>query len=275
MQSLKTQIATYLQSKQAEVGVALYHLENGDSLTLGNQRHYPMQSVYKLHLALAVLHQIDKGKFSLDQKIFIKKSDLLPNTWSPLREKYPQGEVELPLSEIIAYTVSQSDNNGCDILFRLIGGPKKAHKYIRSLGIKAVNIKTTEEEMGKAEDVQFRNWTTPWAVIEVLNSFYHKNILSKNSYDFLWKTLLATSTCPKRLKGELPEGTQVAHKTGSSGTNPQGITAATNDVGIICLPNGKHLAIVVLVSNSKENTETNEKIIADISKMAFDAYSKP
>ncbi len=84
----------------------------------------PMLSVFKFHIALAVLNQVDKGNLTLDQKILIKKSDLLENTWSPLREKYPDGNVELPLSEIITYTVAQSDNNGCDILLRLIGGTK-------------------------------------------------------------------------------------------------------------------------------------------------------
>lgn len=78
----------------------------------------------------------------------------------------------------------------------------------------------------------------------------------------------------KRLKGQLPQGTVVAHKTGSSGTNKAGLTAAVNDIGIVFLPNGKPFFISVLVTDSNENAETNEKIIADIAKVMWDHFVK-
>ena len=83
-----------------------------------------------------------------------------------------------------------------------------------------------------------------------------------------------TSTGVNRLKGQLPENTVVAHKTGSSGTNKQtGITAAVNDIGIVFLPNGKHFYISVFVTDSKENADVNEKIIADIGKVVWDYFA--
>jgi beta-lactamase class A len=85
-----------------------------------------------------------------------------------------------------------------------------------------------------------------------------------------------TSTGKGRIRGQLPEGTPVAHKTGTSDTNKQGITAAINDIGIVTLPDGRHFAIGIFVSNSKENEATNEKIIADITKLAWDYFvNKP
>ena len=70
------------------------------------------------------------------------------------------------------------------------------------------------------------------------------------------------------------DGTVVAHKTGSSDTNDKGITAATNDIGIITLPNGKHFAIAVYVSDSSEKSDVNEKIIAEICKSVWDYLVK-
>jgi len=270
-QNPRQKIDSLIKTKKAEIGIAVYDLQTKDTITWGNHRKYPMQSVYKFHLALAVLHQVDKGKFSLEQKILVKKSDLLPNTWSPLREKYPEGNIELPLSEIIHYTVATSDNNGCDILFRLLGGTKKAHKYIKSLGIKEIAIKATEEEMHKEWNVQFTNWTTPLATVQLLQIFHQKNILSRTSQDFLWKTMVETSTGLKRMKYLLPKNTVVAHKTGTSG-DKDGVTSAINDMGIIQLPNGNYIAICVFVSNSKEDFNTNEKIIADVTKIIWDYY---
>lgn len=267
---LKQKIETYLKDKKATVGVAYYHFEKDKTVTVNNELRYPMQSVYKFHLALYVLSLVDKGLLSLDQKIKIEKADLDPDTWSPIRDKYPDGNVELSLSEVIGYTVSQSDNIGCDILFKLVGGTKKVHKYIRSLGIKDVAIRATEKQMHAMNKAQFTNYSKPYAALELLKKFYKGNILSAKSYDFLWNTMLATTTGPRKIKGLLPEGTPVAHKTGASGTNDKGVTAASNDIGIVTLPDGNHFAIVVFVSNSTETDDANQEIIATISKMCFD-----
>lgn len=269
---LRTQIKQVIAHKKADVGVSVYGIESKDTITVNGNKHYPMQSVFKFHIAMAVLNQVDKGKLSLSQKIHIKKSELLPNTWSPIRDAHPNGNVDLPLSEIIKYTVAQSDNNGCDILMRLIGGPKPINDYIHSLGVKDVAIQANEEEMHKEWDVQFLNWSTPKAITELLTTFYTKKVLSKTSFNFLWKTMVETSTGTNRLKGQLPKGTIVGHKTGTSDTNKQGVTSAINDVGIVKLPNGKHYAIAVFVCNTQENEATNDKIISDISKLVWDYF---
>jgi len=270
---LRNQIKQVIANKKADVGVSVYGIESKDTISINGDRHYPMQSVFKFHIAMAVLNQVDKGKFSLSQKIHIKKSDLLPHTWSPIREAYPNGEVDLPLSEIIKYTVAKSDNNGCDILMRLLGGPKPINDYIHSLGVKDVAIQANEEEMHKEWNVQFSNWSTPKAITQLLVKFYTENLLSKESFNFLWTTMVETSTGVNRIKGKLPKGTIVGHKTGTSDTNKAGITAAINDMGIVRLPNGKHYAIAIFVCNTKENEATNDKIISDISKLVWDHYT--
>ena len=132
-------------------------------------RHFPMQSVFKFHIALAVLSQVDKGRLSLDQKIKIEKKDLLPGLHSPLREKYPNGAT-LPLAEIIRYTVSNSDNVGCDALLRLLGGPQAVEKYFLRNGFKDISIKINEEVMQNNWDLQFQNWTTPKAAKQCFRS---------------------------------------------------------------------------------------------------------
>lgn len=271
-ETLRLKIQGIISKTDAKFGVGIKNLDTDDTLNINNGEQYPMQSVYKFPLAMAVLNQIDKGKLSLDQKIHITKNDLLSNTWSPLSDKYPDGNVDLPLSEILCYTVSQSDNNGCDILFRLIGGTCKADSFIHSLGIKCIMIKGTEEEMHKDWNVQFTNWCKPKAMVQLLNIFYQKKVLSETSNNFLWKQMVETTTGPKRIKGLLPSETIVAHKTGSSGKNENGLTAALNDVGIIVLPNGQHIAIAIFVSNTKADDATNEKAMAEIAKAVYDFY---
>jgi len=119
---LKKQIQQITKNKNATVAVSVLDFENNKSININGNKKLPMLSVFKFHIALAVLNEVDEGKLSLDQNIFIKKSDLAENTWSPIRERFPDGNIEMPLSLLLKYTVAESDNNGCDILLRLIGG---------------------------------------------------------------------------------------------------------------------------------------------------------
>ena len=272
--SLREKIQQIVSTKNAMVGVSIIGNGGMDTLALNGEKHYPLQSVFKFHIALVVLSQIDKGKFTLDKKIKILKKDLLPDLYSPIRDDYPNGAT-LSISKILAYTVSASDNVGCEVLLRLIGGPKVVEDYFIKNNFKDVSIKTNEEVQQANWDLQFQNWTTPIAANETLLQFYNnkKKLLSKKSHDFIWKLMKETETGENRLKGKLPKGTIVAHKTGSSGANKEGLTAAVNDIGIVFLPNGKHFFISVFVTNSKENAETNEKIIADIAKATWDYFT--
>lgn len=272
---LRNKIQEIVSNKKAIVGVSIIGNNGKDTVSLHGDRRFPMQSVFKFHIALAVLSEVDKGNLSLDQKVVIKKEDLLPEDfWSPLRDDNPTGGV-FTIAELIQYSVSQSDNVACDVLIRLIGTPKTVEEYFKKNNIRDIQITFNEEEMQAEWENMFQNWTTPKAASETLKLFYenNNNLLSKSSYDFFWKTNIETTTGKNRIRGQLPEETIVAHKTGWSGTNKEtGITAAVNDIGIVFLPDGEYFIISVFVTESKEDFETNEKIIADIAKATYNFY---
>lgn len=268
--ALRHKLAALTQAHTGIVGVSLKCLEDNDTLTLNNGHRYPMQSTYKFPLALFVLHKVDKGELKLDQKIHITKQDL-HDTWSPLRDKYPNGNIDITIGELLDYTVSKSDNNTCDILFKLVGGTEPANQYIHSLGIDDISIVATEHEMTKKWNIQYTNWTIPTAMTDLLNGLYHGKYLSATSTAFLMKLMTESANSDKRIKGLLPAGTVVAHKTGTSG-NKKGMTAAINDLGIISMPNGKHLAIAIYVSNTIDESNEAEHVIAEIARAVYDEY---
>ncbi|WP_332027625.1 class A beta-lactamase, subclass A2 [Kaistella sp.] len=273
-QNLKKEILQITKGKNATVAVSVLDFENNKSVHIKGNAKLPMLSVFKFHIALAVLNEVDQGKLSLDKNIFIKKSDLLENTWSPIRERFPEGNIEIPLRELIKYTVAESDNNGCDILLRLIGGTETVQKFINSKGIRNFTIKVNEEQMHKGFEFMYLNVTTTNSANQLLQDFFNKKIVSKTSTDFLMTTLLETSTGRNKIVAQLPENIPVAHKTGSSGKDDKGLTIAENDIGIVTLPDGRHYAISIFVSDSMESEATNTKMIADISKIVFDYFSK-
>ena len=271
---LRKQIGEIAKPVKGIVGVSIVGIENRDTLTLNGNSRLVMHSVFKFPIALTVLHLVDTGKLSLNQMVHITKRDLLKDTNSPLRDKFPKGDVDVSVSDLLSYMVSLSDNNACDILLKLIDGPQRVQAYMLQLHIRGIAVRASEADMASSWELQYVNWCKPKEMTMLLDQFYTGKILSKSNTDFLYKLMTETSTGPKRLKGLLPAGTTVAHKTGTSPTNAEGLTPATNDVGIITLPNGEHMAIAVFVCNSTNDEQTREGVIAKIAKAAWDYYGK-
>ena len=232
-----------------------------------------MQSVYKFPIAMAVLKQIEQGNLKLEQKIRIEKSDLVPQKLrSPIRDRYPQG-TELSLSDILKYSVSDSDGTASDVLLKAVGGADAVTGYLRNLGVSEIIVANTEKEMAEDDSAQYRNWATPKATSDLLRLLHEGRSLSESNNTFLLKLMTETPTGLKRIKGLLPAATVVAHKTGTSGT-VNGLTAATNDVGLVTLPDGRHLVISVFVMDSTADESTREAVIAKITRAIWDEFVK-
>lgn len=272
IQQLKNELQQLISNKNATVGISIKGSDDKDTLSINGNREMPMMSVFKFHIALTVLDQVDKGKLSLNQKFFIKKEELYPNTWSPIRDEFPEGNRYLTLDQLLRYTVSHSDNNGCDILLNIIGGTQTVQKFINKKGIKDFTIKVNEHQM--SWENSYINTTTPIATTQLLEKFYRGKVLKEQTTKYLYTIMLETSRGLTWMKAGLPEGTELAHRTGISGTNENNLRAAMNDVGIVKLPNGKYFILSVYLKNITEERILTEKLIADITKTVWTYYSK-
>jgi beta-lactamase class A len=270
---LRARIEQISQAARGRVGVTATVLETGESVTLNGDQQFPMQSVYKFPIGMTVLAQVDRGKLKLNQQVRVEASDFVSDLQhSPIRDENPQG-VEVSLAELLKYMVSESDGTACDVLLKLVGGPVVVTQFLRDLGVNGIVVANTEKEIGQDKAVQYHNYASPNAAVVLLRALHEGQGLSKSSQALLLQLMTQTTTGPKRIKGLLPDGTVVAHKTGTSST-VNGVTAATNDVGLVTLPNGRHLAISVFVSDSGANKAVREGVIAKVTKAAWDEWSK-
>lgn len=273
IENLRTEINQLISSKNLTVGISLKNLQNNDTLSINGNQMMPMMSVFKFHIALAVLHEVDQNKLQLNQKFFIKKEDLLPNTWSPILEDYPNGNIYLTLDQLLRYTVSHSDNNGCDILLKIIGGTKIVQNFIRKQGIKDFVIKVNEQQM-QTWDNLYLNTTSANSTTQLLENFYAKKVLKGNSTAYLYQLMVETSRGLTWMKAGLPANTELAHRTGISGTNNQNLRVALNDVGIIKPINHKPIILSIYLKNITEERVETEKVIVDITKAVWNYYAK-
>lgn len=258
-----------IAGKRAQVGIAVV-IDGKDTVTINDDGGYPMMSVFKLHQALAVAHHLDRQGRTLATRIPIRREALLPDTYSPLRERFPEGGIELSVSELLTYTLQLSDNNACDILFDWAGGTEATEEYIRSLGIEDFAIRATEKEMHDDPEMCYRNRTSPLAAVELLERFLTRPIVSDSCRAFIRRTMIECRTGGNRLAKPLAgTGAVIGHKTGTSDRNAAGAWTGINDIGFVSLPDGRRYSIAVFVRDSQESAEETERIIAEVSEAVY------
>ena len=268
MDSVKLKIQELINSSKADVGVSIWGINKNDTLSIHGNKLYPLMSVVKFHTALAILHQVDQKKLFLDQKVLVKKEDLISDTFSPMRDEKPKNGFEITIAELLKYSVSQSDNIAFLKLVDLLNGIKVVDSFIHKTRVENVSIVSTYRD---SFTEILKNVTSPLAANFLLKKFYDGKILKNTSREYLINIMIESNTGPDRIKGLLPPEVKVAHKTG---TGNDGINKAFNDIGIVILPDGKYFFISVFIANSKESDEINASVIASISKLAYEYFSK-
>jgi beta-lactamase class A len=267
---LRQQIRTIAVEAHGKVSVACSLPGSSINCDLNPHAHPPMLSVFKLPLALTVLDQVEHGMISLDQTVrFLAEDRIVPRAYSPLQDQYPSAGVDVPLRKLLRLTVSLSDNVAADVLLRFVGGPKVVNSYIAALGTTGFHLQDNESTLRRDASSLYRNWFEPAGAVLLLRKLSDDPPLTQQHLQLLlkWMTPSDQTGC---LDGDLPNEVRVAHKSGTSDV-VNGIATATNDIGLIPLPDGRRLAIAVFVTDSNADQVTREKVIARIARAAYDS----
>lgn len=301
LKKLEREIARYAQTSGGVLGVCAVHIETQKRVCYNASDRFPMASVRKIPIALQLLTLVDQNKENLDRMIELKVKDMHPGS-GELTDKYPQGGIALSVRNLLELMMIISDNTATDKLLSEVGGPDVVTARLRSFGIENINVNrptyhtqadyagvkiippesewnpemwtklfasTSREEKDEAIkrfESDPRDTSTPEATVALLQRIHKRELLKPASSDLLLDIMLRCTTGPNRLKGLLPLGTIVRHKTGTTGR-------MTNDVGIITLPdNAGHIAIAVFVKSSVKPVAERERAIAEVSRSIYDYF---
>lgn len=266
---------------------------------LGDQR-FSLQSVMKFVSSLAVLDEVDQGRWKLDTRIRIERKDLSA-FHQPIEEEVGPKGYETTVADLIRRANVDSDSAAVDILIDRLGGAQKVQQYLTRKGIRDVRIDRTERDLQSeinavtwrpeyGEDKVFRaaiaamprdtkakayaayqkdvrDTATPLGMIALLRQFVEGKLISPNSTAFLLKVLESTKTGPDRITAGLSAPWRLAHRTGSSGCF-EGLCAATNDVGLLRSPKGD-VAIAIFVGDSTADDKTRAAVMAELTRVAI------
>lgn len=286
-----------------KLGVALIDLKDRKSWSHRGKEPFPLQSVFKLPLGIAVLQAVEAGKFKLDQPITVTRKDL-SIYHSPLAKGFKGESNAYPLRDLLTRATGDSDNTAADLLLRLVGGPQVVTRILRDGGVEGISVDRYErvlqpEILGlpgfgwdKAIDTAAfykqiqaipaaerrktlasvlddkRDAATPEASIAFLDGLAAGNWLREPAHNALIEKITVESKSgPHRVRAGLPEGARFAHKTGL-GPSPGGLNHATNDIGIVTLPNGRRFAIAVYLKGATVDENAREAAHAAVARAA-------
>ncbi len=299
---LAAEVARLAEQAEGRVGVAAYHLGTGRGITLNGDERFPMASTYKVPIAVQILSMVDRGELGLHDLVEIEQSDMY-TTSGTISDLLDDPGLQVSVHNLLELMLQISDNIATDVLMRTAGGSQAVTARIREAGIEAIRVdrptwaiianwlgaaEVSEVNKIDPEDYEVvlratrtdaslaannanfnsdpRDTATPAAMSMLLQQIWNREILSEESSTLLVDIMYRCRTGEGRLKGVLPSGTRVAHKTGTIGQT-------TNDVGIIDLPDGAgHVVAVVYVKESDVDVAAREAVIAQIARAIHDYF---
>lgn len=274
---LEQELIKYTASKKANIGISII-IDSSDTVSINYAENYPMMSVYKFPIALAVADYCRKNGCSFNDSCMLSSQNLHTDTYSPMLGKYnPADTSYATIKELLCFSLQQSDNNASDILLELIGGAQTADRLIKSIGITGISIRFTENEMHADTSLCRQNSSTPLATAMLVNRFFsqYTDSLSQEIKNIMQNC----STGSDRLARPLTDkNIIIGHKTGTGNPRTDGGITALNDVGHVMMPDGHHYSIAVFICDSQYTPEQTSAIIAEISEITYNqiknAYSR-
>jgi beta-lactamase class A len=299
---LQEELERIAASAGGTVGVAVRHIESGREVHLQRGQRFPMGSTFKLPVAVQLLALVDEGRLSLDKVIRLRPGDMRPGSGT-LVKRYAPDNPDYSVRSLLELMMLVSDNSATDVLWTEAGGSPAVMARLRALGVPGFSVdrptglllaaafginlppeaeatpatfeglmrarpKGRREAAHAAMANDPRDTATPEALVELLLKIWRREALGPAQSALLLDIMERCETGRGRLKGLLPRGTRVAHKTGTL----TGIV--TNDAGIIVLPRSAgHVAVAVMVKESGNTLRVQERAIAEIARAAYDYFS--
>jgi len=299
---LERQVELVSKVTDGVVGVSATHIESGRTISIRGSEPFPMASSVKVPFAVQLLSLVDEGKTTLGKMVSLAPPDLPPGS-GKLTELFFHPGFSLSLENYLELMLVISDNTAADVVLREDGGATAVTARMKSLGFPGIRVDRNiailiadfsgatrippetewnrdmwepifdavpqHEHMAarRAQWADPRDTATPDDMTRLLVRIWKKDLLAPKSAAELLAVMERCQTGKARIKGLLPQGTVVAHKTGTLG-------GVADDVGVITLPgDAGHVALSVFTKGSNKPEEISEKAVAEVARTVYDYFT--
>lgn len=240
LNSLEQRLAALATENPGEYGFAALDLETGATVAFNGDQPFPMASTMKIAVAAAYLAEVDAGRRRLD--------DAVGSTTA---------------ATLMDAMITRSDNRATDLLMATLGGPATIDGWLRAHRLDGIRVdRTIAQLLGDRRDLRdVRDSSTPTAMLGLLRLINSGDALSPGSRALLLDMMRRCATGSNRIRGLLPPGARVEHKTGT-------LSGYTGDVGFLTRPDGRRIAVVFFARGGSNRPA----VISTAARAIYDAF---
>lgn len=269
--ALEVQLAALAEASKGRIGVAALDLDSGRMVSVLGEQAFPMASTSKIAIVATFLAGVEQGRFRLTDQyplILPLPSRKFDGAVAPVRTG-----AMLSAQQLIELAITRSDNQATDALLAVVGGPAAVTRWVRTntgitefrLDRDIATLVRDDGAVNPAITVDKRDSITPSAMVRLLAGLYRGQWLTRSSRNVLLGAMSRCVTGRNRMKALLPEGTAIAHKTGT-------LANTASDVGFIETPDGRNLAVAIYVTG-QGGKQGRESRIALLARAIYDGYN--
>jgi beta-lactamase class A len=293
---LQNELIRITRGFDGRVGVCVQ--DSSSTACVNGAQRFPLQSVMKLLVGIATMDAVEQRGWMLDDAVIVRRQDLSLAV-QPLATLVTGEGFRTTIDDLVRRAIVDSDSAATDFLIARLGGPRAVQAVLDRRHVSGVRFDRDERRLQTEiagitwrpefvdgalldrawaaipearRDAAFRAYqkdprdtATPLGMAALLHSLAHGTLLSPASTRRLLEIMTQTVTFPDRLKAGVPPGWTLAHKTGTSNTW-RGVTAATNDVGVLTAPGGRLISVVVFIADSKASAENRAALMANVAR---------
>ena len=240
LQYLEQRFAALATENPGEYGIAALDLATGATVSFNGHEPFPMASTMKIAVAAAYLAEVDAGRRSLVEPI-----------------------AGVSAGGLMDAMIVRSDNRATDLLMNSLGGPAAIDRWLRAHQLSGIRVdRTIAQLLSDRRDLRdIRDSSTPAAMLGLLRLIDSGSALSPSSRSLLLDMMRRCATGSNRIRGLLPPGATVEHKTGT-------LNGYTGDVGFLTLPGGRRIAVVFFARYG----ENRPAVISTAARAVYDAF---
>ena len=255
------------------IAVAYYDLGDGTSLLRKEREVFHAASTMKVPVMLGIFEAVSRGELRLDQPVLVRNEfvSILDGSKYALearedsdKQLYEMIGREVPLDDLVRRMIVRSSNLATNIVIEFIGA-KRVMVLMKQIGADDIQVLRGVED-DKAYEAGMNNTATAYDLMLIFRALGEHRVIDADASEKMIG-ILAAQEHNRGIPAGLPQGTRVAHKTGS-------ITAINHDAGLVFRPDGSPYALVVLTRGFKKSSDAT-KVIAAISRAVWRSATLP
>ncbi len=269
---IAAELRRIIDGSGARIAVAVEHLDTGERILIDERDQFHAASTMKTPVMIEVFRQASTGKFGLDDSIEIRnefRSIVDSSAFSmDLGEDsddivYARVGGKMSIRELVYQMITVSSNFATNVLIDLVDA-RKVTRTMRELGAADIKVLRGVEDL-KAFRAGLNNETNAFDLMVILKAIATGRAVDADASHQM-REILLDQRFRNKIPARLPDGTRVAHKTGS-------ITGVEHDSGIVYMPDGSSYVLVLLSDGWKDHT-AGQAVLADISLRIYEHFSE-